>query len=132
MEKEKVFNLIKRVLSQDERVVFAYLFGSFVSEKSFQDIDIGIYTKNPEESPFVISSDIKSQLSHLAREQDLNFIADQFDVRIINDAPFTFLKRVFKEGLLLVDRDADLRTDVIEQVSMKYRECAGLLAEVSL
>jgi predicted nucleotidyltransferase len=132
MEKERVLHLIKRALRQDERVVFAYLFGSFVSEKSFQDIDMGIYIKNPEESPYVISSDIKSRLSHLAKEEGLNFIADQFDVRTINDAPFTFLNRVFREGILLVDRDPDLRTDVIEQVSIKYRECAGLLAEVSL
>jgi len=45
---------------------------------------------------------------------------------------FTFLKRVFKEGILLVDKDSDLRTDIIENVSLKYRECTGLLAEASL
>jgi hypothetical protein len=43
-----------------------------------------------------------------------------------------FLKRVFIEGLLRLDRDPELRTDLIEHVSMKYRECAGLLAEASL
>ena len=58
--------------------------------------------------------------------------ADQFDVKVINDTPFTFLNRVFKEGILLVDFDPDLRTDVVEHVSLKYRECAGLLAEASL
>jgi len=42
------------------------------------------------------------------------------------------LKRVFKEGILLVDKDSDLRTDIIENVSLKYRECTGLLAEASL
>ncbi|MDI6755508.1 MAG: hypothetical protein QME78_14070, partial [Thermodesulfobacteriota bacterium] len=59
-------------------------------------------------------------------------IADQFDVQIINDAPFTFLKRIFKEGILLLDHDPDLRTDIVEYVSLKYRECAGLLTEASL
>jgi hypothetical protein len=44
----------------------------------------------------------------------------------------TLLRRVFTEGILLVDRDPDRRTDLIEYVSMKYRECAGLLAEASL
>jgi len=43
-----------------------------------------------------------------------------------------FLKRVFIEGLLMLDRDPELRTDLIEHVSMKYRECAGLMAEASL
>jgi hypothetical protein len=58
--------------------------------------------------------------------------ADLFDVKILNDAPFTFLKRVFVEGVLLLDRDPDRRTDLIEYVSVKYRECTGLLAEASL
>jgi predicted nucleotidyltransferase len=132
MEKEKVFKLIEEVLSRDSRLVFAYTYGSFVSEEAYRDIDIGIYVKNPEENPFVISSDIKTQLSLLAKKEGLTFTADDFDIRIINDAPFTFMKRVFTEGILLVDNDSDLRTDIIENVSLKYRECTGLLAEASL
>jgi len=167
MEKERVFKLIEEVLSRDSRLIFAYAYGSFVSEEAFRDIDIGIYVKNPEENPFVISSDIKTQLSLLAKNEGITFTADDFDIRIINDAPFTplespgiyavdyinrkhqlpieggvkapsfltgftFLKRVFKEGILLVDKDSDLRTDIIENVSLKYRECTGLLAEASL
>jgi len=62
----------------------------------------------------------------------VNLTADQFDVKVINDAPFTFLNRIFKEGNLLIDLDPDLRTDLVEHVSLKYRECAGLLAEASL
>jgi hypothetical protein len=62
----------------------------------------------------------------------MDLTADRFDVQIINHAPFTFLKRIFKEGILLIDRDPDLRTDLVEYVSSKYRECAGLLAEASL
>jgi len=53
-------------------------------------------------------------------------------MQIINQAPFTFLGRIFKEGKLLLDRNPDLRTDIIEKVSLKYRECAGLLAEAAL
>lgn len=127
-----MIDLIKEVLTRDDRLVFAYVYGSFVTEKSFRDVDIGIFLKNPEENPFLISSEIKTELSRLAKKRGGNFTADEFDVRVINDAPFTFLKRVFKEGVLLVDNDPDLRTDVVEQVSLKYRECAGLLAEASL
>jgi predicted nucleotidyltransferase len=36
---------IKEVLSRDERVIFAYLFGSAKKGKKFNDIDIGIYSK---------------------------------------------------------------------------------------
>jgi predicted nucleotidyltransferase len=132
MDKEKMLKLLRKVLTEDERVVFAYAYGSFVKEDSFRDIDIGIYVKNPEENPFVISSDIKTQLSRFFKKENIDLTADQFDIQIINRAPFTFLKRIFKEGILLVDHDPELRTDVVEYVSSKYRECAGLLAEASL
>jgi predicted nucleotidyltransferase len=132
MDKEKLLKVLKEVLAKDERVIFAYVYGSFVKEQSFRDIDIGIYVKNSEENPLVVSPDIKTQLSRVVRRENTEFTADQFDVQIVNHAPFTFLKRVFKEGILLVDRDPELRTDLVEYVSSKYRECAGLLAEVSL
>lgn len=131
-ENERVIRLIKEVLNKDSRLIFAYAFGSFVSEGTFRDIDLAIYIKDIDENPFVISSDIKTQLSSFAKKEGLTFTADDFDVRIINDAPFTFLKRVFKEGKLLIDNDPDLRTDIIESISLKYRECMGLLAEASL
>ncbi len=132
MENERLLDLIGEVLGADEKVVFAYVYGSFVSGDFFRDIDIGIYVNDPEDNPFVISSDLKTQLSFRAKKEGMDDLsADHFDVRILNDAPFTFLKRVFKEGTLLVDRDPDLRTDVIEFVALKYRECAGILAEAS-
>ena len=127
-----MINLLTNALAKDDRVVFAYAYGSFIKEQSFRDIDVGIYVKNPEENPFVISSDIKTQLSRIFKKENIELPADQFDIQIINHAPFTFLKRVFKEGILLVDRDPELRTDLVEYVSLKYRECAGLLAEASL
>ena len=132
MEQRVILDLIKEVLTKDDRLVFAYVYGSFATEQSFRDVDIGIYVKNPEENPFIISSEIKTQLSRLAKKRGGDFTADEFDVRVINGAPFTFLKRVFKGGMLLIDNDPDLRTDIVEQVSIKYRECAGFLAEASL
>jgi len=132
MKRERILNLIKGALARDGRTIFAYAYGSFVKEEAFRDIDIGIYIKNPEENIFVITSDLRTELSRYSREEGVNLTADQFDVKVINDAPFTFLNRIFKEGKLLIDLDPDLRTDLIEHVSVKYRECAGLLAEASL
>ena len=131
MRQERVLNLIKDVLTRHEGVIFAYAYGSLVRGEPFRDVDIAVYVKSPQENPLVISSDIKTELSRAAKKENLSMIADQFDVQVINQAPFTFLKRIFKEGILLVDRDPDLRTDVVEYVSLKYRECAGILAEAS-
>lgn len=131
MMKETLLKLIENVLRGDERVVFAYAYGSVIGKESFRDVDIAVYVQDSQENPFVITSDIKTELSRLAKKEGLNLPADRFDVQIINQAPFTFLRRIFKEGALLVDRNPDLRTDLVEYVSFKYRECAGLLAEMS-
>jgi predicted nucleotidyltransferase len=132
MDKGHLLQIIKETLRADGRIVFAYAFGSFITEEKFRDIDIGIFVRNFGENLLVISSDIKTQISRRAKKEGVELIADKFDVRTLNDAPFTFLKRVFQEGLLLLDLDPELRTDMIESVSRKYRECAGILAEASL
>jgi len=127
-----IINLIRDILIKNDRLAFAYLYGSFVKEDEYRDIDIGIYIKNSDENPLFIASDIQTVLSQTAKQRGLGLPADLFDVKILNHAPFTFLKRIFKEGKLIVDNDPDLRTNIIEYVSLKYRECSGLLAEASL
>jgi predicted nucleotidyltransferase len=130
--RDLIIATIKNGLEEDNRLVFAYLYGSFARAEAFRDVDIGVYLRNPVESQFAVSFDVKERISRNLRRLGVNVEADRFDVKILNDAPFTFLKRVFIEGILLLDREPDRRTDLIEYVSVKYRECAGLLAEASL
>ncbi len=129
--KEKIINCIMNLLNEDRRILFAYVYGSFVQQEQFRDIDIAIYINNSEKNPFVITSDLKEKLSRKLKKDGFNFIADDFDVRVVNDAPFTFLNRVIKEGILLLDRSPSLKTDLIEYISKKYRECSGLLREAA-
>ncbi len=123
---------IHAVLVQDPLIVFAYLYGSFIRGDVFQDIDIGVYVADPDPNPYLLSADLKSRLSTHLRSRGIDLPADRFDIQILNNAPFTFLKRIFSEGFLLFDRDPGKRTDLIEDVSRKYRECTGLLMESSL
>ena len=132
IRKNIMVSLIREVVHQDERTVFAYLYGSFVNQESFRDIDVGVYLRDSGENSLVVSAELKTQLSRDSQKLGFNFAADHFDVKILNDAPFTFLRRVFEQGILLFDRNPELRTDLIEYVSLKYRECAGILAEASL
>lgn len=60
MKKEKIINLIKNLLKKDERIVFAYLYGSFITDENFRDIDIGVYVYNADKNPLVIASDINT------------------------------------------------------------------------
>lgn len=130
--REQVITAVKNVVEEDQRLVFAYIYGSFVRGEAFRDVDVGVYLRDSAENPFGVSFDVKERISRSLRSSGIDAEADLFDVKILNGAPFTFLKRVFVEGILLLDRDPDRRTDLIEYVSVKYRECTGLLAEASL
>jgi predicted nucleotidyltransferase len=123
---------IREVLDQEPRLVFAYLYGSFTRREPFQDVDIGVYAASTAANPHVPSADLKERLSAHLQQNGFDLPADRFDVQFLNQAPFTFLSRVFSEGTLVVDRAPDMRTDFIEHVSRKCRECAGLLAEAAL
>ena len=49
------------------------------------------------------------------------FVIDNFDVRVINDASYDFVIDILDKGLLIVSKDEQLRTSYIEHISMEYR-----------
>ncbi|NOY54262.1 MAG: nucleotidyltransferase domain-containing protein [Deltaproteobacteria bacterium] len=129
-EKEKITRLIADTLKADARVLFAYLYGSFVTGGAFRDIDLFLFLKTPED-PFRVSVDIRELLAGaLTAAGLLDVPADFFDVRVMNDAPYDFVINILCDGLLLVDRDPEIRTDLIEKVSNEYRVNCALLDEV--
>ncbi|WP_353683694.1 nucleotidyltransferase domain-containing protein [Thermodesulfovibrio sp. 3907-1M] len=49
-EKRKISNIIKSELEEEDRIAFAYLFGSFIENAYFRDIDIAVFVENFKES----------------------------------------------------------------------------------
>ncbi len=129
VDREKVINTISRVLEREEKVIFAYLSGSFVKEEFFEDIDIFIYGKDCHDN-FTLSSAIKERIyEEMVKEKIALFSIDEIDVNIINDAPYDFVIDILREGLLLIDKDPELRTDYIERISDEYRTNYFILDE---
>lgn len=111
-QKKFLIQNLKDLLSQDQRIIFAYLFGSFINEDTFRDIDVAIYHQEKSGTPleFELSEKLTSAL---------NF---QVEVRTLNDAPLPFQMSVLREGKLLFSHDENFRTDFIEKVSRRYWE----------
>jgi len=99
MEKEEILRKIVEVLKNEEKVAFAYLFGSFLFGKHFNDIDLAVYVVGRVDANFEEKLALK-----LERE-----IGIEFDVFIINDKPTLFLSEVFRKGKLIFSRDEELR-----------------------
>ncbi len=129
--KKSLIKEIAQICESDERVVFAYLYGSAVISDNYRDIDIAIFMQNCD-NPFVLTSDLRYALY-----KKTGIVADMFDIQIINDIPakgdifaLLYLKNIFESGFLIVDKLPIVRADFIERYGTKYRECEGLIAEV--
>jgi len=114
VERERLIRAIKDRLLQEPDIVFAYLHGSFLTEESFRDIDVGILSGVAKDLSF--ESDLSFELS--------TALGYEIDVRVINDAPVAFQMAALRNGRLLLSRNDDARTDFIENVGRRYREYA--------
>ncbi|MGB9842751.1 MAG: nucleotidyltransferase domain-containing protein [Caldisericia bacterium] len=113
-EKDILKKDIKNFLLLDDNILFAYIYGSFVNEDNYRDIDIGIYLKNIEDNKVF---DYEFKISYELSEK-LNMNIEILDVRVLNFAPYSFLVNIFKNGILLFSRNYDFLTDLIEEVSL--------------
>jgi predicted nucleotidyltransferase len=96
-EPEKIA-LTKRIttfLFQRAEIVFAFLYGSFLREKFFRDIDIGVFVKNGGPEGYSYESKLADDL-----EQELDFLLP-IEIRTINSAPVIFNFQVIRGKLLL-------------------------------
>jgi uncharacterized protein len=111
-EKQGVLKRLAGFLERRDDVLFAYTYGSFAEDMPFHDIDVGVYVSNVEQaSALERAVELAGKLEGEARVP--------VDVRILNFAPVLFLYHVVR-GLLIFERDADLRADITEQTVRKY------------
>lgn len=121
-KKEVIIRKISDILRAKEHILFAYIFGSFSLEDTFKDIDIGI---------FITDIKVKSPLRlELEMEVDLeDAIHIPVDIRIINDAPLTFIYNILKSGIVIVDKNKSLRGDFEGLIYKKYFDFQHLRRE---
>ncbi|MBP7140013.1 MAG: hypothetical protein KBA47_03675 [Caldisericia bacterium] len=79
------------------------MFGSYFSNLTFQDIDIGIYLDND----FIENINKVDYIINLMIFLEEKFKGNEFNVVILNDLPFSFLFHIIKEGKLLFAREKD-------------------------
>lgn len=130
---KQIISILKSALSKEKYIEFAYIFGSFIKDKKYSDIDIGIFVSFPkEEDVFEITSDLKHKISRKLNKKNILLDADNIDIVVMNHINFKFLNNIFKQGLLILDRNPELRTSEIEKNSNKVRECLGILKEAEI
>lgn len=110
-EKEKIIENLRKHLQNIPDIIFAYIFGSFLEDVAFQDIDLALFV-NQEEN--MNNYELKEQYAEMLCT-DFNEI---FDVIVINYAPGYLLNSIFTEGRLLFCKDNNLLSQWIEMCSL--------------
>ncbi len=129
--KKLPINTIVETLENENRVIFAYLYGSVAARGKGNDIDIAIYSAT-DADPHKLSADLKVDL-----HKKTGIEPDSFDVRILNALVehgdifgLLFLRNVLKTGRILVDKNSKAHGDFLERYGTRFRECEGLMQEV--
>jgi len=119
-EKKHIRQVLHERLLQCEQVRFAYLFGSFTLEGSFEDIDVAVY----------VTPDILQHTDALTLSFDLADTLEQavglpVDVVVLNTAPLA-LQFEAARGEPLMARCWEELADFAEQVTLRWWDTEGL------
>lgn len=115
LEKLKAY-IIQKLSSFDE-IAGVYLFGSSLDlMRPDSDIDIGIifYDYVDEEKAEDVIETLYLKL--------LNFEGHPFDIRSVNHSNTIIAFNILRNGLPVLVKDENTVTDLIEKVSLKYKE----------
>jgi uncharacterized protein len=111
---------ISAFLSRQPEIVFAFLYGSFLTDEFFRDLDLGIFL-----APMPPSGSSAHEISlSYQLEAELKF-SFPVEVKVINAAPVSFSFQVIC-GKVLFCRDDDRLTDFMEATVRKYLDFAPL------
>ena len=121
--RQSIFDCLAGELARTPEIVFAYVYGSVLDSELVHDVDVGLYLDG---SHLPRRSEILGTLSHrLSAAIEL-----PVDVRLLNAAPVSFLFHVF-QGHLLLSRDEELLTNLLEDVPRRYLDIAPLLRQAT-
>jgi predicted nucleotidyltransferase len=107
-EKDRLISQIRKLLLAKEPVLFAYIYGSFLSEEFFRDIDLAVYF---DATAFRGIDDMFKYSLALSAECDLATSGVTFDLRPLNLAPLPFKFDVVTHGRIIYARDQECQVD---------------------
>lgn len=120
--KEECLDGVAAELERHPEILFAYVFGSFLDDMPFRDLDIAVYVRSEvlQSSPFRYEDSLAQEIAdHLALPYPI-------DLRILNEASVSFQFHVVR-GRLLVDRNPGLRLARLTAIVSRYLDRKSFL-----
>lgn len=121
--RQSIVDRLAGELAKAPEIVFAYVYGSVLDSELIHDVDVGLYV---DDLHLPRRSEVLGTLSNrLSAAVEL-----PVDVRLLNAAPVSFLFHVLR-GRLLLSRDEEFLTNLLEDVPRRYLDIAPLLRQAT-
>lgn len=116
-DKQFIQEKTTRILTEYKEILFAYLFGSFVHDPGFHDLDIGIYLREDAFPSICPKGTLAFETSlGVVMEKDLGY---PVDIKVLNEKPVAICHAV-TNGRLLLSRDEPTRFNWVEKTWDRY------------
>lgn len=117
---ESEINKIKNVLANDERIVFAYIFGSrakgIAGNRSDWDIAVYVAEKAGQTMPATLPFYIEAEIAELLATDDVQVVV----LNGLESPLFGF--EIINQGVLLIDKDEGKRIEFESRVLGQYHD----------
>ena len=91
--------------------MFAYIYGSVLSSKNPEDIDIAVYLSPMDFEEFCRDGELSLSFAIPLEMKLEEQLKRKVDIQVLNHAPLSFRYRVITDGKLIVDKDSNSRCD---------------------
>jgi len=103
MDFVKLSRDVKKIFSKKKEIIVAYLYGSSLTSKESNDIDIGLLVDNNFQPGTLYEAKLAGDLEKILK---INFeISIPVDLRILNNSSLRFTQSILKNAKILFSKD---------------------------
>lgn len=108
-----LLNSFNNIFMKNKKIVFVYVFGSFVSKGTYNDIDFAIYLSDGEIDTFEYL-DLKRELMDISSKE--------IDIVILNEVSPIIKHEVFRYGIRLFSRNDEIESNFVVHSLFEYED----------
>lgn len=118
MKIEEIENIFRKIFLQNEEIIAAYLYGSFLYSENFEDVDIGLLIRNRFKPNVMYEAHLAGKLEQIFK--DTFKVFKPIDVRILNRKPLRFLFSILKNSNIIYSKNDLKRVKFETKVIKEY------------
>lgn len=103
MKIEEIENIFRKIFLQNEEIIAAYIYGSFLYSENYEDVDIGLLIRNNFKPNVMYEAQLAGKLEQIFKDTYNTF--KTVDVRILNGKPLRFLFSMLKNSKIIYSKN---------------------------